>query len=163
MLPPMPPPPRRWTRSPQPSARGAGFNVGLIFGLIGLALAVRLLVPGGFEDDEIGTAWLYVGGVFVVAIPLVVRGVRLGRHAAFLREHGLELVGRVTDANRTGIEIGDIPLFRLTLEIDGPSGPYTTTCDEVLPPEDVAAAIGSEVRVRANPSDPKEVILVELV
>jgi hypothetical protein len=84
-----------------------------------------------------------------------------GEHAAWLRMSGTPREARVVDAVRTGREIHDVPVYRLNLHVDGPQGAYAASVEKLLPEHQVATTLGKEVRVRANPVDPSEVILEE--
>ncbi len=151
---------RAWVRYPQPHARGSGFWVGLLaFLLPGIAIILFLVASRTRFDSDSADTWIAAGVMIPVGALLVRRGIRKGRHAAYLRLRGIPLEARIVDADRTGVEIGDIPVFRLVLEVSGPRGTYTAMVDEVLPPERVSAAIGSLVRVRAHPDQQDDVLI----
>ncbi|MCA9642298.1 MAG: hypothetical protein KC492_16465, partial [Myxococcales bacterium] len=103
--------------------------------------------------------WVSMIAFVVVGLLLVRRGLRKGNHAKWLRANGEVCSAAVIDAQRTGAEVGDIPLFSLTLEVEGATGKYKASVIALLPPETVALAVGSRVRVLVSPRDPKDVWL----
>lgn len=112
------------------------------------------------EPDPAGVfEWLSMIAFAVIGVLLVRRGLRKGSHAKWLRANGIPRSAEVIDAERTGAEIGDIPLFSLILQVETPTGKYRTSVVELLPPEKVELAIGSRVRVLVSPRDPKDVWL----
>ncbi len=153
-------PRRAWVRYPQPNARGSGFWVGLVAFLVpGIVVLVALVASETWFGSESAHVWIASAVMILVGALLVRRGIHKGRHAAYLRSDGVALDARIVHADRTGVEVGDVPVFRLVLEVAGPNGKYTATVDEVLPPERVSSAIGSTVRVRAHPNHERDVLI----
>ena len=146
---------RRWRRHPQPSLRGARFTLGVIWLAIG--------IPVGYVTTTAATGGERVFnavccGAFVLAgLLLVYSGWRRGQREARILSHGRVCLGLVEDARRTGIEFGDVPLFVLTVGMDDDGVQRTVQVREVLPPEDVTAAVGAVVRLRVSEDDPDEV------
>jgi hypothetical protein len=115
------------------------------------------------ESLDAVVGWCMAIVLTLIGFPLLLRGIRKGRNAAFLLKHGIERLATVTKASRTGQEIGLLPLFHLTLEVDDDSGTYIASVDEVLAPEDVSVAIGSTVRVLVHPDDRTQVVITEVL
>ena len=65
------------------------------------------------------------------------------------------------NAQLTGTRINNVPVYRFMLQVAGPHGPYEASFNKLAPEHQVAAAMGQEVRVRANPGKLQEVILEE--
>ena len=146
------------------AAAGAlGTVFGAVLGFAGLVALLAGAVPlvlsgGGFEAGGFVTSAL--GAVLLVAGILVVVAARnRGRHAAWLRTNGLSLQGRIVNAERTGTDINDVPVYRFIVQVAGPHGPYAATFDKLAPEHQVAVAMGRDVRVRANPGNLREIIL----
>ncbi len=143
------------------SAGGIGILMGAILALVGL---IELVVGAGVGIASDGIATGAINGsiglvMLAIGIALIVRGRAKGRHAAWLRVHGLSLSARVVNAQRTGTQINDVPVYRFVLQVAGPAGPYSATFDKLTPEHEVAMVMGRDVRVRANPAKLSEIIL----
>ena len=141
---------------------GGNFGRGLI--VTGVAAIVVGLVVEFFEGRiEASGAMNFVMGVTFLCVGVISsrRARSRGKHAAWLRVSGTRHAARVVDAVRTGREIHDVPVYRLNLHVSGPQGAYAASVEKLLPEHQVATILGKEVRVRANPVDPSEVILEE--
>ena len=145
------------------SAGGIGITFGLGLGLVGL---IMLVVAAGIATGGDGIEAAFVNGgigavLFVIGAVLFVRGRAKGRHAAWLRVHGLPLAARIVNAQPTGTMINDVPIFRFMLQVAGPQGPYAASFNKLQREHEVALLLGRDVRVRANPTKLSEVILEE--
>ncbi len=132
--------------------------MGVLFTLVSLGVSTAFIVNRSSEGPSIFD-WALVIGLGLIGLPLIRRGLKKGNHAAWLRAKGQPRCALVVDAQRTGAEVGDIPLFSLTLEIESPGGSYRAHVIELLPPENVQLAIGSRVRVLVSPRDRNDVWL----
>lgn len=146
------------------SAGGIGCAIGVILALVGLIeLAVGIGIAVASDAGLVGGA--INGGIGVlmgiIGFVLVVRARAKGKHAAWLRTNGVSLVARVVDAQPTGTLINKVPVYRFTLQVSGPQGPYPASFDKLTPEHQVAMLMAREVRVRANPQKLAEVILEE--
>ena len=155
-------------QSAQKAAAGAGaigciFGVALAFGglITLLAGTVPALVTGGFGDPGVFITMGIGGALLIAGVAVVVGARRKGKHAAWLRTNGLSLTARIVNAQMTGTRINDVPVYRFMLQVAGPHGPYEASFSKLAPEHQVAAAMGQEVRVRANPGKLQEVILEE--
>ena len=156
------------TAAAQRAAAGAGaigtmLGVGLgLSGLVTLGMGVvMLLVTAPKGEDLFGLvipialgAALTLGGGFALF-----RARASAKRAAWLRTHGLSLPARIVGADRTGTEINDVPLYRLSLQVAGPHGPYLAAIEQLMNEHEVAGMLGQEVRVRADPAQLADVIL----
>jgi len=152
------------TRRKIRARRGTGFWLGLVFLAIGLFLVFALVVIVGSQHDRCETVphWIMAVVFTLVGIPLVSRGIAKGRRYVYLREHGVPRAAQVVGADYTGVRTGDdMPIYRLSLQVAGPSGPYRTSVDKILLEHQVNLIIGTEVRVLANPDEPTDIILDE--
>jgi hypothetical protein len=57
--------------------------------------------------------------------------------------------------------INRVPVYRFTLQVNGPQGPYPASFDKLTPEHQVAMLMAREMRVRANPQKLAEIILEE--
>jgi hypothetical protein len=163
-----------WTRAlDQAGAQRAAASAGRLTGAIGWTLAgiglVELVVAAfsavAVESDPWNGGTQVNAGIGVVLLAVGLLGARAARaqarHAAWLRLHGVALTARIVDAQTTGTTINDVPVFRFVLQVAGPQGPYPASFEKLVPSHEVAALLGAEVRVRANPAKLEEVILEE--
>jgi hypothetical protein len=155
-------------QSAQKAAAGAGaigcmVGVGLAFGgLITLiAGTVPALATGGFTDPGVFITMAIGGVLLVVGVSLVLGARAKGKRAAWLRTNGLPLAARIVNAERTGTIINNVPVYRFILQVMGPHGPYAASFTKLAPEHQVAAVMGQDVRIRANPAKLDEVILEE--
>lgn len=150
------------------AAAGAGMigtMLGLGLGLPGVilvAIGVGTLVTSWGESEAILGAIIsfVIGGALAGFGGLAFFGARAkAKRAAWLRTNGLSLPARIVNAERTGTEINDVPVYRFVLEVAGPRGPYRASFDKLAPEHEVARALGAEVRVRADPQKLEDVLL----
>ncbi len=142
----------------------AGGNVGSGLVFTGVAAIMVAMVVEFFEGRiEVAGMMNFAMGVTFLCVGVISsRHARSkGKHAAWLRASGTKHAAHVVDAVRTGREINDVPVYRLNLHVSGPQGPYAASVEKLLPEHQVATILGKEVRIRANPVDPSEVILEE--
>jgi hypothetical protein len=141
-------------------AGGAMFVIGAILGTIGgieAVVAIGALLTGGGWGAVVNLA---IGGVLLaLGVAIASRARRRGRRAAWLRIHGIPLSARVVEARPTGTTVNDVPLYRFALTVDGPDGPYPAAFKRLVREHEVAALLGEEVRVRADPNALSDVIL----
>ena len=141
------------------AAKRAASSAGSIGTLTGGILAFTGLVQIPFGLMHGGGANLVIGAAFAVAgVTVVVRARAKGKHAAWLRTNGVPLTARIVNAQPTGTRINGVPVYRFTLQVAGPQGPYAATFEKLVPEHQVAMLLGGEARVRANPSHLAEVI-----
>ena len=132
---------------------------GVIVLALGVALATFSQGPSGLLDPGFlgcgvpGLA-LSLGGAVVIW-----RAVQAGRHAAWLSTNGLSLEARVTSAEATGTAVNDVPQYRLSLQVAGPKGSYAASVTRLMREHQIAALLGSTVRVRANPEKLEDLAL----
>jgi hypothetical protein len=146
------------------SANDTGFGpvLGIVLGGIGLlCLGVGVFTAASDAPTEaifplaLGVPLTLLGGLALRAAR------RKARRAAWLRVHGLSLPAHVTGADATGAATGETPVYRFTVEVAGPEGPYTAAFLKLIPEHEVAALIGRTVRVRAAPENLTEIIVEE--
>jgi hypothetical protein len=146
------------------SAGNIGAMIGGILAASGLGMVAIGLVVGIMSGDLGPETFITpaIGMVmFVVGVVTVVRARARGRHAAWLRVNGLPLTARIGGAQPTGTLINDVPVYRFSLQVAGPQGPYGATLDKLVPEHQIAMLLGQEVRVRANPAKLAEIIFEE--
>lgn len=157
---------RLCVRSAQPyrdltTREGAKRAASRVRGSAGAFLAFMALVVGvpWIAGGEGSSVVVVVAGVLLaIAVAMIVRARLKGRHAAWLRTHGLALTARVTGGQVTNSVLGDVPLLQLKLKVNAPTGAYDATCDKLVPAPHVVQMIGQVVGVRVNPNKPEEVI-----
>ena len=153
----------------QRAASGAG-SVGKIVGGMLVFMGIITIVSGalpalltgrGLSLDDIGTLITAgIGGTLVVVGVILLVGARTkGKHAAWLRTNGVSLTARIINAQRTGTRINNVNMYRFTLQVAGPQGPYASSFTRLAPDHEVAAVVGREVRVRADPRKLEDVVL----
>jgi hypothetical protein len=146
------------------SAGNIGMMIGGILAVTGLGMAVIGLVVAIMSGD-LGPETFITPGIGVVMLVggavTVVRARAKGRHAAWLRVNGIPLTARIASAQPTGTSINDVPVYRFSLQVAGPQGPYGATLDKLVPEHQIAMLLGQEVRVRANPGKLEEILFEE--
>jgi hypothetical protein len=142
-------------------------TIGMIFGgAIGFSGLIMLIVGVGavLASGELFEAGptpiigllMFGGGLFAV-----LRARAKGQRAAWLRVNGLSLTARILGAEPTGTRINNVPVYRFSLQVAGPRGPYTASFDKLVQEHQVAMLLGREVRVRADPAKLEDVLLEE--
>jgi hypothetical protein len=143
-------------------AGGIGCLVGVILAFVGLielaiGLGIAIFSEAGIAS---GAANAGIGLVMIViGIFVVLRARAKGRHAMWLRTHGIPLQARIVNAQQTGTYINNVPQYQFALQVAGPNGPFAASFTKLAPEHEVAMLMGRDVRVRANPNNPSEVIL----
>jgi len=136
------------------SAAATSTVLGPVFAITGVALLV-----GSVQSDEGRVALGILGGIFLLLGIAAIMAARVtAKRAAWLRVNGTPLTARILSAQRTGTTIGDVPVHRFALQVAGPQGPYAATFDKLVSEHQVAAMVGGEVRIRANPSNLQEIV-----
>lgn len=142
-------------------AASSAEGFGLMFGVI-LVLTALLQVPFAFVGRRASYVNLVIGAIMaLVGVAVAARAQVKGKHAAWLRVHGLSLAARILSVEPTGTRINNVPMCRVRVEVAGPDGPYSTSFDKLVPEHQLAMLAGGDVRVRANPGNLQEVILEE--
>lgn len=152
--------------SPRTGRNAGGFTTGAGWVLVGVgALCLSAGIATAAGGDEIvevviAVAVALVGAALLaVGVLLTISGRAKQRKAAWIRSHGVALTARVVDAQHTGMAEGDVPIYRLSLELNGPDGPYTVTTNRIIPEHEVGLLLHKEVRVRAHPVNRLEVVI----
>jgi hypothetical protein len=135
------PPTKQQPESSGESVNDANLLVGGVFVVTGLAF----LCTGLLARHRIGFA-----GVGLVLLVIGVRSGLRALRARRIRATGIPLTARVMGVELTGTRYNHVPVYRLTLEVNGPCGRYTANMDKLVPEHEVGALIGAELRVRAN-------------
>ena len=144
------------------TARGYAPVVGAILlavAAVQLVVAAIIMRPRGWTFPG-GGINLIIGAVLAaIGVLAIVRGRIRGRRAAWLWTHGVATTARVAEAALTGTRINNVPVYRLGLQVAGPRGPYRAEIRRLMPEHQVALLLGREVRVRANPDRPNDLVL----
>jgi DNA-directed RNA polymerase subunit RPC12/RpoP len=119
----------------QEAARRATSNAGDVGMLVGGALAlvgavlVAVAVFGRHRSHSgiIGPALAVVIGVILFA-----RARARGRRAGWLRANGLPLTAHILRAEPTGTIDNGVPVYRLTLRVEGPERPYEARFEKAV-------------------------------
>jgi hypothetical protein len=128
------------------------FGVLMIF--VGVTRSFHNLTLGVYSPINIfvGCACL-TGGLGVAAYTH-----KMGKEAAWLRTNGIPLEARILACEHNEGWIRK-EIYRYTVEVAGPQGPYQTTFDRrTLSWGEWELPVGGEIRVRAKPSNLFEVI-----
>jgi hypothetical protein len=120
-----------------------------------LILSVVDVIDSGFGTAAgIALVTLAPLGIIFTAIGFVFA--RAAKRAAYLRAHGISGTGRVVGLSPTGTEINGVPQMQIRLMVELPGhAPYETTTKML----GVAVPPGAVVNVRADPRNPREVII----
>lgn len=123
-----------------------GVVMGIFLGLFGLPtffasrgapLVIRLIVPAIFG---------------ILGFAIAGRSYTKGKSAAWLRTNGIPLTARILSVRLSRDS------YRFTVEVAGPQGPYTATFDALVPSGEATHLIGTQIRVRAKPSNLRKLI-----
>jgi hypothetical protein len=149
------------------AGRGAeGFAAGTGTGLVGVGVLCLIVgIVGAARGNDVvdvvtGVGVALVGAVVLaIGVPVTISGRATQKRTAWIQANGIARTARVLDAERTGMEEGDEPIYELRLELDGPGGTYTTTTRRIIPEHQLALLINKEVRVRVHPENRSEVVI----
>jgi hypothetical protein len=138
----------------------AGIWIGLIGGLIGLAVAlIAVLTTAGSSGPYISVAMLAIfGGVFFLLFKLIIKPII---NAKRLMASGLPGKATITSVNDTGVTINNNPQVKLTLDVKGHLGQrYTTTLRTLVSRiNPFVYQPGMEVPVKIDPRNEMNVII----
>lgn len=144
---------------------GTALPLGVLFVAIGIFVSVMFVTDehtGLMDTGDVVILWACVLLMFLLGVPLTLAGISNRRRIGFLRQHGHARRARVIQIEGTTSSIGDIPIYDLTLELIGPSGPYRVRVRKVLHAPEAAAIVGTFLNILANPQDPTDAILDEI-
>lgn len=163
----------------QVSASTASGGIGPIFYFLGLAMLIPGLLGGvifmvGSLAGDSAIGFLPLGlreGLSAVALPFILTGgilTFIGRNAraaaakaAHIRVHGVPGVATVTNIERTGTTVNDVPQMRihLSVQLKG-KPPYDASTKMYLDAHQVNNfAPGSQVSVRVDPGNPQDLVI----
>lgn len=95
-------------------------------------------------------------------MPLLLGGLSARRRITFLRQRGIARRARVIQVEGTTSRVGPLPIYSLTLELMGRSGPYRAIVRKALHAPEASSIVGQSVNILASPSDATDVILDEI-
>lgn len=150
----------RTGRSAESFSTGSGYIL-LFVGALGFVPSVARVFAGGDVSDVVICAALalFSAALFALGVVLTRAGRAAEKRAASILAEGEVRTARVVDAQRTGMAEGEVPIFCLTLELDGESGPYKTTTNRLIDSHDVARLLDQEVQVRVAPDNRLDVVI----
>jgi hypothetical protein len=140
----------------------AGGGVGILFVVLGLVcLGVGVAYTQSDTPLEAIIPFV-VGALFTVGGAMgFVHTRNKAKRAVWLRRNGLSLAARILGADKTGMEVGDTPVYSFVVEVAGPEGSYQASFSKLVPEHKVPAMLGTEVRVYADPDNLREIIVDE--
>jgi hypothetical protein len=144
---------------------GVELVLGPLFLVLGVGIVVMLISTANSPSAPGVGQWIVLSAVTLLLLllgaVLTLLGVGKWRRVSFLTDHGKPLTGRVVKIEGTTMRVGPIPVYKLTLELAGPSGPYQAEVQKTLHAHEAAAIVGQELRVLVHPKNPTDLILNE--
>lgn len=147
------------------AAKPAGLD-GLFYLGVGLTLGgVALLGVVLFSDSAnraisdilfptiAGLLFLVLGPVMTLA------GLDNARQEVYVRKHGIPRTARVRHIKDTGSRIGPVPVYLLTLEVAGETGPYEAHLRKSLTLPEANVMVGTQLHIVAHPEKPTVILL----
>ncbi|MBC7897305.1 MAG: hypothetical protein H7066_17945 [Cytophagaceae bacterium] len=131
-----------------------------ILGAVAATIAITLMIddaPHPIADIVFptlgGLLFLFLGPVMTLA------GIDNARQDVYVRKHGIPRTARVLHIKDTGGRIGPIPVYLLTLEVAGETGPYQAALRKSLALPEANAIVGTELHIVAHPEKPTVILL----
>jgi hypothetical protein len=140
----------------------AGGGLGIVFAVLGLGcLGVGVAMTQSDSPFEAIISFA-TGALFTVGGTMgFVHARKKAKRAVWLRRNGLSLTARILGADKTGMEVGDTPVYSFVVEVAGPEGSYQASFSKLVPEHKVPVMLGTEVRVYADPDNLREIIVDE--
>lgn len=144
---------------------GVELVLGPLFLVIGIGVIVGLVFTANTAQAPTVGQWIGNSALSIFLLLLgalfTLLGVHKWKRVGFLTEHGKRLSGRVVKIEGTNARVGQIPIYSLTVELAGTSGPYQAQVQKTLHAHEAASIMGQELRVLVHPTNPTDLILDE--